>query len=223
MRFHGGEGVQHYSLGWGTKQKTASKITNAYLVLSLLLMTTDMIKKREAAFCTATLFLMRNSAADAAFEYLIWLTMSKPFRVYFLVFIIKMKTRIFRAITMSSFLPQLVLAAVGALRASVGTGPRPGSSIPTTDRATTLTLTPLEYTQCKNSEFHGKSCGQHLSLSACRAWSGNPLPLPCLVRQLTNWHWSSSKAGTVRIWPYRHCQWQCEGVMYLQLTWSLFN
>lgn len=31
----------------------------------------------------ATLFLMRSSAADAAFEYFIWLSVPQPFPVYF--------------------------------------------------------------------------------------------------------------------------------------------
>lgn len=187
--------MQLYLLGWGTKQKTTSKITNACLVLSLLLMTTDLTKKkRDVAFCMAALLreslhlmLLLNISSDLARQ--------SPFLFIFSTTLIKMKTKIFRAITTSSFLPQLVPAAVGA------SCPKARSSIPST-----LKLTPLEGTQGKKSQFHCKSCGQHLAVSACRTWSRNPLPLPCLVRQLINWCSSSFKADTVRIWPYRHCQ-----------------
>lgn len=64
-------------------RKTTSNPTDANSVLSPLLMTTDLNKKKNAVFCVATLFLIRSSSADAAFEYAIWLSGPQPFPVYF--------------------------------------------------------------------------------------------------------------------------------------------
>lgn len=46
-------------------------------------MTADLNKKKDTAFCMATLVLSSSSSADSSFEYLIWLSGPQPFPVYF--------------------------------------------------------------------------------------------------------------------------------------------
>lgn len=88
----------------------------------------------------ATLFLMRSSAADAAFEYFIWLGVPQPFPVYFFRNISKNAKKIFRTITTPTvfylvsyfyFFPRVGTGPGAALqwvppapRVAAGTGPQ---------------------------------------------------------------------------------------------------